>query len=399
VAKAADEEFLANLKEGCAKQAQNYEDRTKVRTEEIIALGEALKILTEDNSRDLFEKTVAFVQVSSVSASQERLMDRASESAMKRIAAVAKKHGNWALASLAVRTRLAGGLDGFTKVKEAMDKMTAELKAEQVREDEKKAYCAKEIDATEDQLKVNKQEEADLDAKHQDLSNTLATLADDLAKLASEVSDNEVALKQAGENRKAENGVFQQSISDQRATMNILRKAEERLKMFYTPNAALAQIHAHAQYDPMEGVAPPPPKPQDYEKSAGAGGVLQLFAMIITDAETVEIDIEKAEQQSQSEYATFTADTTAGIEADRSLIAEKEKQSAQAAGEKSETEEAQLVNGEAIAKTVELLAAHHTDCDWLLKYFEVRKTARAEELDSISDAKAILAGADFGKAA
>jgi len=44
-----------------------------------------------------------------------------------------------------------------------------------------------------------------------------------------------------------------------------------------------------------------------------------------------------------------------------------------------------------------LLKAQHLDCDWLMKYFDLRQKARVEEMDAITDAKAVLAGADFGK--
>jgi len=40
----------------------------------------------------------------------------------------------------------------------------------------------------------------------------------------------------------------------------------------------------------------------------------------------------------------------------------------------------------------------HLDCDFLLKYFDVRQKGRAEEMAAIAEAKAILSGANFGQA-
>lgn len=40
--------------------------------------------------------------------------------------------------------------------------------------------------------------------------------------------------------------------------------------------------------------------------------------------------------------------------------------------------------------------AQHVDCDFLLKYFDVRQKARAEEMDAITDAKAARAGVEGG---
>merc|ERR1719379_2986650 len=101
------------------------------------------------------------------------------------------------------------------------------------------------------------------------------------------------------------------------------------------------------------------------------------------------------EQDEQKDYAEFVATSTASIEADRKAIEEKTEQKAQAEGEKSETEEAQLANDASLAKLNELLTATHTDCDWILKYFDIRQSARKEEMDAIKEAKAILSGANF----
>merc|ERR550514_1752701 len=45
--------------------------------------------------------------------------------------------------------------------------------------------------------------------------------------------------------------------------------------------------------------------------------------------------------------------------------------------------------------TEEYLHTLHLDCDWLLKNFDLRKNARAGEVDSLKQAKAVLSGADY----
>merc|ERR1712061_826199 len=75
-------------------------------------------------------------------------------------------------------------------------------------------------------------------------------------------------------------------------------------------------------------------------------------------------------------------------------------------GEKIETKaatEVSLQEHEAAEKaataehmaTLEYDASLHAECDWLLKYFDVRKEARAGEVDSLVKAKAVLSGADY----
>jgi len=274
-----------------------------------------------------------------------------------------------------------------------MDKLLADLKKQQSDEVEKHDLCNKEIDETEDNIKVANNEKKDLAEKHQDLSNTLDTLADEIKTLKQEVADMEVSLKRAGIDRKAENQMYQQHVADQRATIQVLNMALDRLKAFYTPS--LAQIRQH---QPVPGAAAPPPpeKPKAYEKSDAAGGVLQLMAKIISEAQSEEKELELDENQAQKMYGGFVQDTSSSIEADRQSIAEKEKQTAQTLSERSSTKESQLANGEKLEKLGSLLTGLHANCDYIVKYFDLRQKYRAEEMDSIEEAKAILSGADFG---
>lgn len=45
--------------------------------------------------------------------------------------------------------------------------------------------------------------------------------------------------------------------------------------------------------------------------------------------------------------------------------------------------------------TEEYIGSLHAECDWLLKFFDMRKEARTGEMDSLTKAKAVLSGADF----
>merc|ERR1712085_148338 len=45
--------------------------------------------------------------------------------------------------------------------------------------------------------------------------------------------------------------------------------------------------------------------------------------------------------------------------------------------------------------TEKYIASLHAECDWLVKYYEVRKEARADEIESLGKAKAVLNGADY----
>jgi len=378
----ADNTFLTNLLKNRKIEDEEYAARSKTRSAEIVALGETLNILTDDEARALFGKTVSFIQlhagVSTATAARERAQNRATKRAMKRLMDIGKKHKNMALIGMAVRVRL----DAFKKVKESMGKMLAVLKGQQSAEYTKWEECKKEIDQTEDEIKEAQETKSDLAEKRQDLKNTLSQLAASTDELKSEVASMEVELKKAGEGRKTENLLFQTSVSDQRATVAILGMAQGKLKAFYSAKSFVQTKAAQ-------------PATDDYEKSAGAGGVMQLLAKIITDAEVEEQQLGQAEADAQAAYADLVKDTTNSIETARKSIAQKAKQSAAAKGEKSEAESAQIANDAEITQLQKLLMGTHASCDFLLKFFDVRQKARSEEMDAIGEATAILSGASF----
>jgi len=391
-----DQKLLAEVKKMCAEAEAEYAARVKARNEELDAINETIKFLTSDEARDLFQSTLSFMQTASVKSVM--VVDSAAEARQKRrmrkavwkIVSVAKRNGNMALAAMAAGTNL----DSFEKVKIMMDKMIAELAAQQKAEYEKHESCEGEIDHTEDAIKEAEYSKKKLEEKKLHLENLISTLATDIQALNDEVAELEQAMKHAGEERKGENMVFQKAVSDQRATTAILKKASERLAMYYNSKASALQ----QKTDGASKYEPPPEKTfaGKYEKSGGAGGVEQMLAKIISDSEQTEAALVNDEQHDQAAYAAFAASTTETIETDRHLVVEKEAATAAAHGELSETEEALLFTEGELEKHGDLLRGLHAECDYLIKYFSIRQAARAEEMDTIKEAKAILSGADFG---
>jgi chromosome segregation ATPase len=355
-------------------------------------------MLTSDDARDLFSKTMSlkqsFVQVGLVQhhaqVQREEASGKQRHAAASKILALAKRQHNWMLAGLAVSVQL----DAFTKVKEIMDKMVEELKKQQEEEVKKNEACKTEIDTNEDETLAKKHEIEDLESTISDLEGTLATLSEGLESAKQQVADSKVSLKRAGEDRKAANIEFQQVVADQRATINILNKALARLKSFYAKKEALLQLKGKRQ-EPGAAAPPPPPSGKAYQKSGGAGGVLQLIAQIIEEAERAETEAVTSENQYQQAYAEMVSNTNAALDALATEITEKTIAESEAKASK-EVAEKDLMAAQAEKTGLEETGiALHKGCDYLLKNFKVRQTARQEEIEAIQEAKAILSGADF----
>merc|ERR1712190_288059 len=134
---AADEQFLMMLKEKCQMTDKEWEERQKTRQLEMEAVSKALAILSGDDAHDLFTKTFnpALLQ------EESRVQSARRNQAATLLKAVADKHNNPRLATLAYKVRL----DAFTRVKKAIDDMIAQLLKEKEDEIKHKDFCVEEF--------------------------------------------------------------------------------------------------------------------------------------------------------------------------------------------------------------------------------------------------------------
>mmetsp|Transcript_35098 Transcript_35098/g.52063 ORF Transcript_35098/g.52063 Transcript_35098/m.52063 type:complete len:696 (+) Transcript_35098:20-2107(+) len=377
----ADEQFLGMLKEKCQMTDKEWEERQKTRQLEMEAVSQALAVLSSDDAHDLFTRTFnpSLLQLASSTAYSDR---RAAASQV--LADAAKKAHNPHLATLAYQVKL----DAFTRVKKAIDDMIAQLLKEKDDEIKHKDFCTDEFHQNQLQTEKKDREEQDLTAKIEDLTMAIEQLAHAIEALKGEIAEMQVQLKRAGEDRELENKDFQTMVADQRETQKLLTSALSFLKDFYAKKTALLQK--------QEPVGPPPPAGfETYKNNAGSGGVMQLIQQIIADAKAMEAEAIRSEEDAQKAYEDFVKETNASIEAKSKDIVEKSEVKARAEGELVETKEAK----EAVILELEQLSNYnaqlHQSCDFVLKNFELRQTARDEEVEALRQAKAILSGAKF----
>merc|ERR1719379_485643 len=94
-------------------------------------------------------------------------------------------------------------------------------------------------------------------------------------------------------------------------------------------------------------------------------------------------------------YEDFVKETNASIEEKAKDIVNKSEIKAKAEADKAKAEE----DRENVMAELEELSNqnedYHKACDFVLKNFEIRQTAREEEIEALKQAKAILSGAKF----
>merc|ERR1719316_2267461 len=122
-----------------------------------------------------------------------------------------------------------------------------------------------------------------------------------------------------------------------------------------------------------------------------------MIQQIINDAKAMEAEAIKSEEDAQKAYEEFVKDTNASIEEKSKDIVEKSEVKAKAEADKTEAEEAK----ENVMIELEQLSNEeadlHKSCDFIVKNFEIRQTARDEEIEALKQAKAILSGAKFSE--
>eukprot|EP00746_Dinoflagellata_sp_MGD_P073092 gnl/MRDRNA2_/MRDRNA2_29667_c0_seq1.p1 gnl/MRDRNA2_/MRDRNA2_29667_c0~~gnl/MRDRNA2_/MRDRNA2_29667_c0_seq1.p1 ORF type:complete len:679 (-),score=204.94 gnl/MRDRNA2_/MRDRNA2_29667_c0_seq1:67-2103(-) len=382
---AADTAFLADLKDRCSNMDATWAARQKVRGEEMTAISETLTILTEDDARDNFAKT-QFLQISS----QRKADLLARKRAAQILLAVAKKTDKPALSALAIAMKS----DVFTKIKGAIDNMVAQLGQESQDEIKHRDFCTEELNQNERQTTAKYEFKADLETRIEDLGMTISSLDGEISDAKAAVSSAQVELKKAAENREKQNKEFQMTVSDQRATQEILTKALERLKAFYAA-ASLVQTTSKNAAVAHHGQAPPPGFSGAYQKNSGSGGAMGMLQSIIADSKMVEADATHDEQDAQTAYESFVKDSNTEIASLNKEITDKTSLKAQADGDKVAAEADHKATMSDLEDLSNLAGNLHRSCDYLLKNFETRQSSRAQEIDALNQAKAIMSGADI----
>jgi len=421
----ADKKFLANLDENCEKKKKEWAVIVKTRAEELAALADTIKVLNDDDALELFKKTLP--SASSFMQIQVTSQDMRSK-ALAALRQFTPKNARMELLALALEGKKAG----FEKVIKMIDDMVASLKVEQKDDDAKKEYCGEELDLADDKKKSLEHAVADLETAIENAKDAIAKLGDEIAALKAGIVELDKMVTEATEQRKEENEDFKELMASDTAAKELLKFAKNRLNKFYNPKlykappkvelsredrivenmsgtaapteapggiagtgiAVLAEVSSHDQ-----GQVAPPPPPESFgpysKKSGDSMGVMAMVDLLIADLDKEMTEAETTEKDAQADYEATMTDAAEKRTADSKLLNEKESIKADTEADlEAKTSDKAAASAE-LMSTMKYISSLHLECDWLLKYFDVRKEARANEIDALGKAKAVLSGADY----
>mmetsp|Transcript_92483 Transcript_92483/g.299218 ORF Transcript_92483/g.299218 Transcript_92483/m.299218 type:complete len:713 (+) Transcript_92483:84-2222(+) len=410
----ADKEFLANLAKNCEKKQKEWEIRQKTRAEELLALADTIKMLNDDDALELFKKTLpsaasSFLEVRVTAAASRRL-------ALAQLKKISSMNSPQRVRLDFLALALTGKKIGFEKIIGMIDEMISTLKTEQEDDDKKKEYCVKQFDIADDKKKGLERTVANKQAAIDTAKEGIATLKEEIEDLKAGIVELDKEVAEATEQRKEENEEYKELMSSDTAAKELLGFAKNRLNKFYNPKmykppakkelsaedriatnmggAAFVQISAHSQLKE----APPPP-PETFgaysKKSEENAGVMAMIDLLIKDLDKEMTEAETEEKNAQEDYETLMKDSAEKRTKDSKSLTQKESTKAELEADLEDHIDAKAEASQELASTLKYIESLHADCDWLLKYFDIRKEARTSEIDALGKAKAVLNGADY----
>jgi len=383
-----DKKFLSELEKDCGTKEEEWNKRCKIRVEELLAIGDTIKILNDDDALDLFKKTLP-----SPSLLQTQTTSAAVKQRVWTILKRGKSDSRLGFIALALRSTAP---KVFDKVIGMIDEMVALLQEEQVQDDKKKEFCEAEIDKTEDEKKSLERKVDDLAKAQDEGKDTLATLGDEIEALSDGIKALDKQVAEATENRKEENAEYKEDMANNVAAKKIMEMAKKRLAKFYSPKSAAASLVEVDLHD--LGSAAPPPPPETWgaykKQTEEAGGILGMMTMMIADVEKEITESKTEEKNAQEEYDTLMKDSGEKRRMDSKTLSDKESVKADLEKALQHMAQEEKTTKFEVMNTAETLKDLHLECDWLLNNFEARKEARAGEIDALKKAKAVLSGAE-----
>jgi len=395
------------LEKSCGTKTAEFEARVKTRQEELVALADTIKVLNDDDALELFKKTLpsasSFMQVQVTSAA---VRSRALEYVRG-----ARKHKlnrhNLDFIALALRGRKVG----FEEVIGMIDEMAGTLKKEQVDDDSKKAYCAAEFDKSDDKKKSLERTIKDVKTTISDTKESIASAAEDIEALTAGIKSLDKAVAEATAQRKEENADYTNLMASDGAAKEVLNFAKNRLNKFYNPKLYKAPPKRELSEEDritvnMGGTLAPTAPPggiagtgisfvQVSERLQGSNGVIAMIDLLIKDLDKELTEAETEEKDTQADYEQMMKDSAEKRSNDAKALENKDSAKADMEESLQKSKESQKAAGKELGATMQYISSLHAECDWLIQYFDVRKEARASEVDSLTKAKAVLSGADY----
>mmetsp|Transcript_39798 Transcript_39798/g.73896 ORF Transcript_39798/g.73896 Transcript_39798/m.73896 type:complete len:712 (-) Transcript_39798:129-2264(-) len=390
---AAAEAFLEDTVKNARAEAAEWSERSRLRSEELVGIAEAIGILTTQSAKTIFNSShTTFMQVSSVSVTgAEAKLKR--EKAYKQLQKLATRLHSMQVAKIAASVKLGGPFD---QVIAMIDKMMELLRKEEAADLFHRDRCQSSQNA-------NRNELEDLNSDITKASTSLARMGDEITQLQTdiqtardEISNTKTEMDTALGIRNDEHAQFVKALKDDTDAIALLEAAIASLSKYWIGNklsmGGLLQRDHAPEYAQDIDVAPENDYSSGSKYSSQTGGIVSILHMIKEDLEKEVTVARQEEGVAQSDFDAAMAKLQAQIDTLEDIIAALEAEEA-ATMSASAAMQLHKTAKEADEDTEnELKGTLYSDCLWVQTHFSDRYAKRKTEMKGLTDAKAYLSG-------
>jgi chromosome segregation ATPase len=410
-----DQKFLADLDRNCKSKQAEWDQIKANRAEELVALADTIKVLNDDDALELFKKTLPSASLMQMQASSQ-------EARLRVLSMMSKdRRPGFDFIALALQSKKIG----FDKIIKMIDDLIGTLKQEQQDDDDKRQYCSDQFDQSDDKKKELERSVSDLETAIAHSEEGIENLKGEIEALQAGIKALDKSVADATDQRKEEHAAFNELMANDAAAKEVLAFAKNRLNKFYNPRlykappkrelseedritvnmggtlaatAAPGGI-AGTGIEAMQVKAAPPPPPQSFKafskKSEESNGVIAMIDLLSKDLDKEMTTARTEENDAQASYDKAMADAADKRTQDSKSLNDKNGALADMQSELERQTAEKKSTGNELAATLQYIHTLHGECDFLVKYYDARKEARASEIDSLGNAKAVLSGADY----
>jgi len=427
-----DMEYLDELNTMCSQKAKTWDQRSKVRADELTAITQATGIIKSTVAAKTQSSTIRFAQTGVTIHLADAIAN--SDPAMEAIEAEAesvegddapvgflqrksiKDHkpdsdgGRQLIMSLlkgkgeelhsTLLTSLAARIaaDPFAKIKKLIQELIERLLTEAANEANQKGWCDKATaDATQkrqyaaDEIESLNAKMAKLEALGAKLHEEITTLEEELKVLKEKVSEAE-------KNRSEEKSENAKTVLEAKAGLDAVKMAIDILDKFYK-TAAKEEVSYSLSQGPMDDAPETAFKTGEAYTGAGAesGGIIGMMEVIQSDFERTISETKQAEAESEQDHLAFMTESGKSKAEKDMAVKEKKRLDGETSTNFDDAEDSLSAQTKILTTSIQELMELKKACvDTGMSYAD-RVAMREQEIASLKKALCILgAYAEYG---
>jgi len=430
-----DQKYLSELAAMCKEKGDTWDQRTKVRADELSALASAITIIKEQVGEKTSAATLRFAQqgvavrLAHAMAKNPEAMEAAEadaeaadesdgappsllQKAQRFLAPVRSSSSSAskeaeereALANLMrtkgteLKSTLLASLvshvmeDPFAKVTTLIEELINRLQQEAANEATQKGWCDKSISEAEDRRNAAAEAIQELNGQMAEQEAVRDKLKTEVAELQAAIEDLKTKQEEATKIREDEKKENEETVSEAKEGLEAVESAITILKEFYDGAAKEKVESSLLEKGPGDDAPDAGFKGGEAYTGAqdGATGVLGMLDVIKSDFDRTIAETEKAEAKAEEDHQTFMAETDTSIAEKSSAEEQKNTQLSDTEAALEEADGTLKSESEALTNAVkELLELKPTCIDTGMSYDE-RVARREDELVALKKGLCIL---------